>query len=417
MGFCMGAVNFSKSVHFAFLALTAALIYAVSNGIRVNLGLLIDPLSTNSGISYASISFILASGQFIYGLSQPFFGFLAIRYSYKDVLLLGCAMLAIGLIGTAYSSSSLAMFIFLGVFFYASTGALCFGLVLSCASPLMSERQAVIFSGILNTAAGVGSSIFSPTFTLLLDGFSVSTTLLILTLPILILIPISIYIGKLNNSLKKLDAVKSLPIKSVLRQALVDKSYQIMLISFAICGFHMGIIFTHLYSEFIHLGLSSTTATLAYTILGLAIAIGAFLCGIACIRYSSANVLGFLYVARALIVLAYIFLLPKNDFSAILFAFGLGLTCDATVAPTSILVNARFGPEKLAVLFGLVYISHQAGCFISASLGGYFVKSFNSYELIWVIDISLCLLASLLCLSLNRHPKEKITFTPKTINA
>lgn len=411
MGFCMGAVNF------AFLALTAALIYAVSNGIRVNLGLLIDPLSTNSGISYASISFILASGQFIYGLSQPFFGFLAIRYSYKDVLLLGCAMLAIGLIGTAYSSSSLAMFIFLGVFFYASTGALCFGLVLSCASPLMSERQAVIFSGILNTAAGVGSSIFSPTFTLLLDGFSVSTTLLILTLPILILIPISFYIGKLNNSLKKLDAVKSLPIKSVLRQALGDKSYQIMLISFAICGFHMGIIFTHLYSEFIHLGLSSTTATLAYTILGLAIAIGAFLCGIACIRYSSANVLGFLYVARALIVLAYIFLLPKNDFSAILFAFGLGLTCDATVAPTSILVNARFGPEKLAVLFGLVYISHQAGCFISASLGGYFVKSFNSYELIWVIDISLCLLASLLCLSLNRHPKEKITFTHKTINA
>lgn len=413
----MRAVNFSKSVHFTFLALTAALIYAVSNGIRVNLGLLIDPLSTNSGISYAFISFILASGQFIYGLSQPFFGFLAIRYSYKDVLLLGCAMLAIGLIGTAYSSSSIAMFIFLGVFFYASTGALCFGLVLSCASPLMSERQAVIFSGILNTAAGVGSSIFSPTFTLLLDGFSVSTTLLILTLPILILIPISIYIGKLNNSLKKLDAVKSLPIKSVLRQALGDKSYQIMLISFAICGFHMGIIFTHLYSEFIHLGLSSTTATLAYTILGLAIAIGAFLCGIACIRYSSANVLGFLYVARALIVLAYIFLLPKNDFSAILFAFGLGLTCDATVAPTSILVNARFGPEKLAVLFGLVYISHQAGCFISASLGGYFVKSFNSYELIWVIDISLCLLASLLCLSLNRHPKEKITFTPKTINA
>lgn len=413
----MRAVNFSKSVHFTFLALTAALIYAVSNGIRVNLGLLIDPLSTNSGISYAFISFILASGQFIYGLSQPFFGFLAIRYSYKDVLLLGCAMLAIGLIGTAYSSSSIAMFIFLGVFFYASTGALCFGLVLSCASPLMSERQAVIFSGILNTAAGVGSSIFSPTFTLLLDGFSVSTTLLILTLPILILIPISIYIGKLNNSLKKLDAVKSLPIKSVLRQALGDKSYQIMLISFAICGFHMGIIFTHLYSEFIHLGLSSTTATLAYTILGLAIAIGAFLCGIACIRYSSANVLGFLYVARALIVLAYIFLLPQNDFSAILFAFGLGLTCDATVAPTSILVNARFGPEKLAVLFGLVYISHQAGCFISASLGGYFVKSFNSYELIWVIDISLCLLASLLCLSLNRHPKEKITFTPKTINA
>lgn len=413
----MRAVNFSKTANFAFLALTAALIYAVSNGIRVNLGLLINPLSESSGISYAALSFILASGQLIYGLSQPIFGFLALKYSYKDVLLLGCAMMSAGLIGTAYAGSSFTMFIFLGVLFYASTGALCFGLVLSCASQLMSERQAVIFSGILNTAAGVGSSIFSPAFTLLLEGFSVSTTLLILTSPVLILIPISLYIGKLNQALKKTDKASGLPIKSVLRQALKDKSYQIMLISFAICGFHMGIIFTHLYSEFINLGLSSTTATFAYTILGLAIAAGAFLCGIACIRYSSANVLSFLYAARALIVLSYIFLLPKNDFSAILFAFGLGLTCDATVAPTSLLVNARFGAEKLAVLFGLVYISHQAGCFISASLGGFFVKTFNSYELIWVVDISLCLLASLLCLSLNRHPKEKITFTPKTLSA
>ena len=73
----MRAVKFSKTASFAFLALTAALIYAVSNGIRVNLGLLINPLSESSGISYAFLSFILASGQFIYGLSQPFFGFLA----------------------------------------------------------------------------------------------------------------------------------------------------------------------------------------------------------------------------------------------------------------------------------------------------------------------------------------------------
>jgi MFS family permease len=404
----MRAVNFSKGANFAFLALIAALIYAVSNGIRVNLGILLDPLSASSGVSYATLSLILATGQFAYGLSQPLFGLMALRRSYEEVLLTGCAMLALGLIGTAYSSSAFSMFIFLGIIFYAATGALCFGLVLSCMSTLFSARQAIIFSGILNAAAGVGSSFFSPTFVLLLEGFDISTTLLILSSPVLLMVPISIYIGRLNGALKKTAVKQSLPFKAVLRQAIGDRSYQIMLISFAICGFHMGIIFTHLYSEFIDMGLSSATATFAYTLFGLALALGAFLCGFACIKYKSANVLGFLYASRALIVLTYLFLLPKNEFSAILFACALGLTCDATVAPTSLIVNARFGAEKLAVLFGLVYISHQAGCFVSAALGGYFVNTFNSYALIWLVDISLCVLASLLCLSLTHktHPKH-----------
>ena len=397
----MRAANFSKSINFMFLALSAALIYAVSNGIRVNLSLLLDPITYKTGVSYAQLSFILAIGQFVYGLSQPLFGFMALKYSYKEVLLAGCALLAIGLIGTAYSSSFIGICFFLGFCFYASTGALCFGIVLSCVSPLMTPYHAIVFSGILNTAAGVGSSFFSPAFSILLTNFDVSSALLILTTPLLLLVPISLVIGKLNSNVVIKDTHEKLPIKGVFRQAFLDKSYQIMLISFFICGFHMGIIFTHLYPEFIASGLSAQSATLAYTLLGIAIAIGAFLCGIACVKYKYANILGSLYFMRALIVASYVFFMPKNEISAVIFAFLLGLTCDATVAPTSLIVNARFGASKLAVLFGLVYIAHQLGCFVSAALGGILVSLFDSYEIIWVIDISLCLLASTLCFNIK----------------
>ncbi len=400
----MSALNSSHITKFLVLSLMGGLIYTVSDGIRVNLGIIIEPLSQSSGLSYATLSFILASGQFIYGLSQPFFGILALKRSYQYVLVLGTLMMATGLIGSAYAHNAFLMFIFLSLLFFGSTGALCFGLVLSCMLPLFDKKQALVFTGILNTAAGVGCAFFSPVYSFLLEGFSVSVTLLLLTLPVWILLPISIFLGRLNKTHAPLkEELIKLNIVKTLKEAISDHSYQIMLISFAICGFHMGIIYTHLFTQFTSQGLSNKEATFAFTMFGSAVIAGCFLCGVACVKYRSSKILSTIYLSRALIVGFYIFCMPKNEYSALFFAITLGLTCDATVAPTSLNVSEHFGGEKLALLFGIVYISHQLGVFISAALGGYFIDCLNNYDLIWVLDILLCLSASLLCLSLNIH--------------
>ena len=60
------------------LTIAAGLMYAINSGIRGNYGVLLGPISENSGLEYSSISFVLAVSQLTFGLMQPIFGVAAL---------------------------------------------------------------------------------------------------------------------------------------------------------------------------------------------------------------------------------------------------------------------------------------------------------------------------------------------------
>jgi MFS family permease len=88
--------------------------------------------------------------------------------------------------------------------------------------------------------------------------------------------------------------------------------------------------------------------------------------------------------------------MPKNMVTAVLFSIGLGMTGDATVSPTSGLVSENFSVRKVATLIGILFFSHQIGAFFSAWLGGVIRQTTGSYTAIWMIDVTLCIFASVL---------------------
>ena len=90
-----------------------------------------------------------------------------------------------------------------------------------------------------------------------------------------------------------------------------------------------------------------------------------------------------------------LFAAPKNLFSMVMFTFVLGMTGDATVTPTSEIISSRFGARTMGFLFGITFVCHQTGAFISSWLGGVFIDNMGNYELIWMIDIVLCAFAAL----------------------
>ncbi|MBR2274567.1 MAG: MFS transporter [Lachnospiraceae bacterium] len=122
--------------------------------------------------------------------------------------------------------------------------------------------------------------------------------------------------------------------------------------------------------------------------------IGSVLCGFMCRQFPIKNVLGTLYGVRALIVVIFMLFLPKKVFTVFLFITILGMTGDATVTPTSEIVSRRFGPESLGFLFGITYVGHQIGGFLSSWLGGIFITQRGNYQMIWMFDIVLCAIAS-----------------------
>jgi hypothetical protein len=89
----------SRSTVLQFIAVAAAacLLYGISAGIRANYGIMLQALVDSSGVDYEGVSFVIAVGQLIVGVVQPFFGALAIKKSNSFVLVTGAAMMMAGM--------------------------------------------------------------------------------------------------------------------------------------------------------------------------------------------------------------------------------------------------------------------------------------------------------------------------------
>ena len=100
-------------------------------------------------------------------------------------------------------------------------------------------------------------------------------------------------------------------------------------------------------------------------------------------------------------VLLVFVLAPKTEAVVLVFAAVMGLTFLSTVPPTAGLVAKFFGTGNMAMLFGLVMLSHQVGGFLGAWLGGQVFEATGSYDWVWYIDIVLAVGAALIHLPIR----------------
>src|SRR5262245_6891223 len=103
--------------------LAAAGILLITIGARQSLGLFVAPLNNATGLGIVAISFAMAIGQFVWGVSQPIFGAIADRYGARPVLIAGALMLASGTALTTVVSNEWALVLTIGVLFAAGAGA------------------------------------------------------------------------------------------------------------------------------------------------------------------------------------------------------------------------------------------------------------------------------------------------------
>jgi len=157
-------------------------------------------------------------------------------------------------------------------------------------------------------------------------------------------------------------------LRHAVRTALGDRSYLLLHAGFFTCGFHIAFLVTHLPGEVALCGLPSSVASWSLAIIGLANIAGSLIAGWWVNRFRSKYILFWMYLSRALLVLAYL-AAPKTALTFYLFAVGLGFTWLATVPPTAGVVAKLFGTRYLATLFGLTLLSHQIGAFFGAYLG------------------------------------------------
>lgn len=383
----------NKTMRTAGIIISACLLYMASAGLRTVFGVLLNIIAAGTGIAYASVSAAIAIAQLVFGISQPVFGIIANKKSKRFVLMLGCLFMGVGLILIPFCQGVIPLIGALGVILPIGTGAVSFGMIMSVVSPLVGEKKAMIASGLVNASSGVGGIIFAPVLQGLYDASGLFVTMLVFAIYMTALMLVSAFMcGKPQKTMQKAEQKND--VKALLKEAVKNKSYLALVFGFFTCGYHMGIVETHLFSQIVSYGISEAVTALAFSVYGAAVMLGCLVCGFLCNRFAMKNVLSVIFGSRVIWPVILI-LMPKNEVTIMGIVILLGLTGAASMTPTSGLTEKLYGADNLATLFGVIFLSHQVGSFFSAWIGGLSVEMTGDYIVVWMIAIVLSLLASI----------------------
>ena len=391
------------------LVLAAAAVLLITTGARLSLGLFVQPLSQDMGLSIASISFALAVGQLMWGVSQPVLGGLSDRYGAWPVLFWGTLVLAAGCVLVPLLPSTWGLTATLGVLVAFGAGAGSFSVMMGLVANRVPPHLRGTSSGIINAGGSFGQFLFAPLLQSLIAWplLGWQGALYALAGISLLVIPLSFFLTRGSQQTKPQVAVEpEQKFGRMVCNAFSDRSYWLLHAGFFTCGFHIAFLVTHLPMEVALCGLPPSVASWSLAIIGMANVVGSLLVGWGVGRYRSKWLLFWMYGSRALLIMAYL-MMPRTDWTFYLFAVGLGLTWLATVPPTAAIVGKLFGTRYLATLFGLTLLSHQIGGFLGAYLGGLAISHFGDYGWMWYADMALAATAALLNLPIREKKVEK----------
>ena len=371
----------------------AAGILMVTLGTRQSLGLFVEPITTSTGLTIATLSLALAIGQFTWGAIQPVAGALSDRYGPQAILIVALLVLAFGVGITPFMSSGFGMMVSLGLFMAIGSGAGSFSVLIGAAAQRLPVEARAEASGVINAGGSFGQFVFAPIMQKCIQAFGWMGAMWAMMLMTLAALPL---IARLMGKEKFVPAPKTNDggVMQAIKVAMKDPSYLLLHLGFFTCGFHIAFLVTHLPGEVNLCGLPPTVASWSLALIGLANIFGSLYAGYCVSRYRSKYVLAAMYASRALLVIWYL-MMPRTEWTFYIFAIGLGFTWLATVPPTAAIVSKLFGVRYLATLFGLTVFTHQIGGFLGAYLGGWSITRFGDFTWMWYADIALATIAAL----------------------
>ncbi len=393
------------------LVLAAASVLMITMGIRMSLGLFVQPMVRDTALSITGISFAMAVTQLMWGVSQPLTGALADRFGAWPVIFWGTLLLAAGCALVPWLPTTWGLTLTVGVMIAFGAGAGSFSILMSQVANKVPPQIRGTASGIVNAGGSFGQFLFAPVVQglIFLPAAGWRGAMYALAAISLLVIPVSRWLtrGDTDAAVQTASAANGgQTLKQALAQSFKDRSYILLHLGFFTCGFHIAFLVTHLPSEVALCGLPPAVASWSLAIIGLTNVIGSLMVGWAVGRWRSKYLLFWMYGSRALLIAAYL-AMPRTDVSFYLFAAGLGLTWLATVPPTASIVGKLFGIRYLATLFGLTLLSHQIGGFFGAYLGGWAITAFGDYGWMWYADMALAAAAALLNLPIRESKVQR----------
>jgi len=349
-------------------------------------------------VSVSLLAFAIAIQNLAWGAAQPLAGSLADRRGPTVVVVAGALISAAGLLLVAWHTDPVTIMLGLGVLVGLGQSAMTFAVVISAVS--RASEPAFRATAVALAAAGgsLGQVILIPIAAIAIANFGFHWAFVVLAGIVLAAGPMGYFLIR-----RDLPTAVAAPGESTIVQttwsaiwtAVRDSNYLFLTAGFFACGFQLAFIGNYLpaYLALCHVAGGVGAATLATV--GFFNIIGTYGFGRLMNRFQPQHLLVVLYSIRATAVLAFI-VTPPSGVTSIAFGVVMGLTWLGTVPLTNGIVTRLFGLSNLGTLFGVCFLSHQAGAFMGAFFGGLSIAWTGSYTTMWIATIVVGYAAALL---------------------
>ena len=399
----------SRGIHYGWvIAGVAFLTLITAAGFRSTVGVLIVPLQDEFGWSRATISAAVAINLVLYGLGGPFAAGFYDRFGVRRVIVIALATIAVSSTLTTQISAPWQLDLLWGVANGLATGAIGVTLAAVIASRWFVERRGVV-TGMLTASNATGQLVFLPLLGWIVTAngwrtaaLTVSVVALGVTLPLVAIFlrdsPAEVGLRAYGAVVADPPLVQQNPFRAALgglAMASHTRTFWLLTGSFFVCGATTnGLIGTHLIPASMDHGMSEVAAASLLAVIGVFDLVGTLCSGWLTDRYDPRWLLFWYYGLRGLSLLALPFVIGSSHLGLIAFVVFYGLDWVATVPPTVAITAAAFGRERVGVVFGWVFCSHQLGAAVAAWGAGAARTWLGDYQVAFVSAGLLALIAS-----------------------
>ena len=381
----------------------ACLIAVVTFGARSGFGLFLEPISATHGWGREIFAVSIGLQNIIWGIGQPIAGALADRYGTRRVLIVGAVVYCLGFVLMSWSTTPFMLHVSAGFLIGAGGAGASFALVMAAVSRMVSDEQRSWALGLIVASSSLGQFLLVPLGQAFIDLYGWMTALVLIGVLVLAVLPLSLPFADQTKG----AGIAAQTLGQALKEAIGHRSYLLLVAGFFVCGYHVAFIQTHLPAYIVDAGIDARIGAYAIALVGLFNIVGSYTAGVLGGKRSKKNLLALIYTARAIVIALYV-ALPITETSTLVFAALMGLLWLSTVPLTSGLVAVMFGPRYMATLFGIVFLSHQAGAFLGVWLGGWAFDTLGSYTAVWWSGVGLALVAALVHLPISERPVARL---------
>tara|TARA_B100000575_G_scaffold67826_1_gene52405 strand:- start:423 stop:1646 length:1224 start_codon:yes stop_codon:yes gene_type:complete len=383
-------------------------VVSVSMGIRQTYGLFFQFFESDLNITSTYFGLAIGTQAIVWGIFATIFGMIADKYGSNKVVLLALITYAVGIYSLGNLNSQGFLFqINLGLLVGIGLGGAAAPIIVPTVAKHFPNHNRAKAAGLVTAFASVGMFIYPILSNTLFNLYNWGSILNIFVFILLIASVLSIFLREpdTKGGQSKIEDDQSLI--EAFKEAFGYKSYLFLMAGFFVCGFQITLIATHVPNYVIERGLDGWTGAAILSLIGLFNIFGTLTMGYLADKYSKKLLLSGLYFFRGIIIILFLFL-PASNTLAILFGICFGFLWLATIPATFGIVAQVFGTKYLAMLSGIVFLSHQFGSFAGAYLGGYFYDNFGSYDYAWYLSIVLSFFATMMHLPINESPIKRL---------